>query len=85
MSGIFSARLPYKVYCNLPDCNKLINLVFKINIDGNQIIACSPDHARLGEERWNEKLRLNIKPGQTIIEKPDLVGDNLQELDEGGE
>ena len=84
---IFSVKLPYRVRCNLPDCQKPVNLVFKKSIEGNMNTFCSPYHANLGEERWEEKKKLNIQPGRPL--PPDIteeyVGGNTEDLMEGGE
>ena len=83
MSGIFSVRLPYKIRCQLPECGKPVHLAFKMEMDGMMNTFCSPDHANVGLGRWEEKKRLNLKPGEIpLIQKDELVGDNLQELDE---
>jgi hypothetical protein len=85
MKPIFGVKLPYKIRCNLPDCRKPVNQVFRITIDSNPLTFCSSNHARVGEERWEEKKKLNIRMDVPVKEeKPDMVGDNLQEL-EGGE
>lgn len=84
MSAIFSLKLPYKIRCNLPDCGKPVHLVFKMQLDGMMNAFCSPAHANLGENRWEEKKRLNIKPGQPITATEEMVGDNIQQIEEEG-
>ena len=79
---IFSVRLPYKVRCELGGCGKPVQLVFKVQIDNMMNTFCSPAHANLGEQRWEEKKKLNVVPGMPIIETEQMTGDNLQELEE---
>ena len=44
---------------------------------------CSPNHAKVGESRWEEKQRLNIRMGLPVTEdQADMVADNIQELEE---
>ena len=85
MSGaIFSLRLPYKVRCNLPDCGKPVHLVFKMQMDGMTNTFCSPSHANVGMSRWEQKKKLDLKPGQTLplIEEDKPVADNMENIQE---
>lgn len=78
---IFTVKLPYKVRCNLPECGKPVNVVFKQNMEGMMNTFCSPHHARIGEERWNEKkdVRIGVPPQKTNEE---YVADNIQDIEE---
>lgn len=80
-SPIFTVNLPYKVRCNLPDCGKPSNKVFKQNLDDTMVTCCSPYHSRLAEERWNEKKDKNIKPGVPLPPSEMIAeGDNIEQL-----
>lgn len=83
----FSVKLPYKQRCVIPECQRAVDRVYRVNQDGHPLNFCSNDHARLGITRWEEKKKLGIKPGQPQP-APDLSneseGDNLMELDERG-
>jgi len=72
--------LPYRVRCNLPDCGKPSNHVFKKEMGGMMNTFCSPAHASLGEERWDEKkdIRLGVQPEP----EEQMVGDNIEEVNE---
>lgn len=80
MNPIFNVTLPYKRRCELPDCRKPSNQVFKINVEGNSISTCSPAHARTAESRWEEKKRLNVRLGVPVETNDDQVGDNIDEV-----
>lgn len=89
----FSLKLPYKVQCQLPDCRGVnappvvTNRPHRVNLDGYSISFCSNDHARVGIERWQEKVKLGIKPGSPLPkdEEGEYMADNLNEIEEGGE
>lgn len=57
----YSTKLPYKIRCNLPECEKPVNLVFTKVLDGVACRFCSPGHATTGEDRWEEKKEKNIR------------------------
>ncbi len=85
MSVIYAVNLPYRVKCNLPGCHsgniggaKITNHPYKIEVDGRMLTFCSPQHARLGEERWFEKkdVRLGVPPRQ----EEQMVSDNIEEV-----
>jgi len=59
----FSNKLPFKVRCNLPECGKPTNLTFTKILDNVPCRFCSPNHAAIGEDRWNEKKEKNIRMG----------------------
>ena len=84
MSAIFSLKLPYKVRCELGGCGKPVQLVFKMQMDGMTNTFCSPNHANLGLSRWEEKTKLNLKPGQTLplVEEDKPEGDNMENIQE---
>lgn len=84
MSVVYSINLPYKTRCQLPDCRKPVNLVFRINVDGNPLNFCSTSHANTGESRWNEKIEKNIRMDIPPQEETQMEGDNIAELEEGG-
>lgn len=85
----FSIKLPYKVPCGLPDCRGInappvvTNRPHRVNLDGHQISFCSNQHARVGVERWQEKVKMGIKPGQPLPQEEDLqmIGDNMEEIE----
>jgi hypothetical protein len=79
----FSIRMPYKVRCNLPDCGKAVNQVYKVGLDGYSINFCSNDHARTGITRWQDKIARGIKPGQKVapVNDDEMTGDNLNEIE----
>jgi hypothetical protein len=87
----FSIRLPYKVQCQLPDCRGtnnppvVTNRPHRVNLDGYNISFCSNQHARVGVERWQEKVKMGIKPGQPLPKEEDTImtGDNLGEIENG--
>lgn len=84
----FGITLPFKTRCNLPDCQVATNRVYRVNIDGYVINFHSNDHARLGIERWQEKKKMGLKPGQPIRKEDpanEMVGDNMQDLEDGDE
>lgn len=78
---IYDVKLPYKVRCNVPECGKPINHVFRQELDGIMCNFCSPNHAHLGKDRWEEKKRLDIRLGVTPQEEQTYVGDNLVEVE----
>lgn len=78
MSAISNIALPYKVRCDLPDCRKPSQQVYRIIVDDFRVTCCSPQHARLGESRWEEKKRLDVRMGVPPKEPVDeQVGDNI--------
>jgi hypothetical protein len=84
-SPVFSVNLPYKTRCQLPECRKPVNLVFRKTIEGNPLTFCSTAHANLGEERWLEKLEKNVRMDVPVKEDENqMTGDNIADL-EGGE
>ena len=84
MSVNFSIKLPYKMRCNLPDCRKPVQLIFRKTIDGNPLNFCSTNHANVGEERWHEKIEKNVRMDVPPKEEQQMEGDNLLDI-EGGE
>lgn len=83
---IFAVTLPYKTRCDIPSCRKAVNQIFRTNIEGFSSKFCSPNHANVGEQRWEEKKKLGVRMGvPTSKESEEFVGDNIQELSEGGE
>jgi hypothetical protein len=83
----FGITLPYKQRCNLPDCTKATQRVYRVNVDDHGLSFCSNDHARVGLSRWEEKVKMGIRPGQkqsidTHVDEQ--VGDNLIDV-EGGD
>lgn len=50
--------------CQLPDCNQSTERVYRVNLDGYGLSFHSNDHARVGIDRWMEKKKMGIKPGQ---------------------
>ncbi len=80
MSLIQSLKLPYRVRCELPDCRKIIQHVHRITIEGNRVTTCSPDHAMLAEERWNEKKNLNIRIGVPPEPEEEMDSGNTDEF-----
>lgn len=78
----FTAKLPYRIRCNLPDCGKAVNLTFTKVLDNIPCRFCSPDHAKLGEARWVEKkeknIRLGVEPNHES--QDEYVGDNTEEF-----
>lgn len=86
MSATWAMKLPYRVRCELPDCQKPTNFIFKTEIDGNQVKFCSPYHARMGQDRWEEKKKLNIRLGVAPKNsESEFIGDNTDELIGGGD
>ena len=80
-SVIFTVNLPYKVRCNIPDCGKPSNKVFKLNLDETMVTTCSPYHARLAEQRWQEKKDKNIRPNTPLPPEEMIAeGGNTEEL-----
>lgn len=76
-------KLPTKERCNLPDCQKATNVIRRIQVDNYNLNFCSPDHARVGIARWQEKKAKGITPTHpTPIEQTDMVGDNINEIEE---
>lgn len=73
----------------LPDCRGennppvVTNRPHRVNLDGHNISFCSNEHARVGVERWQEKVKLGIKPGQPLPkeELPEMTDDNLEEIE----
>lgn len=82
----FGIKLPFRQQCNLPECQKPTNYVYRVNIDQHRLSFCSNDHARTGLSRWEEKKKLGIKPGmpRQKEEIPEVSGDNIQEVEEKG-
>lgn len=83
----FSITLPYQQRCDLPDCQKATKRVYRIQQDGYGLSFCSNDHARVGLTNWNENKKRGIRPGtpaKTTIDDTDMLGDNLQEVEEKG-
>ena len=78
---IFDLTLPYKVRCNIPECGKPVNHVFRTQLDGMMINFCTPQHAHLGEQRWMEKKEKGIEPGKPLPkEEIDVVSGNTEDL-----
>ncbi len=84
MLPVFSVKLPYRIRCQIPECRKPTQLAFRKTIDGNQLTFCSTNHANLGEERWDEKKRLNVRMDVPVKHEEPMTGDNLLDLEEGG-
>ena len=82
---IWSQNLPYKMACQLPDCHKPVNRLYQTNIEGITAKFCSPQHAEVGIARWEEKKKLNIKPGATSTNEDlnPMVSDNILDIEEG--
>lgn len=61
--------------------------MYRVIEDNHPLSFCSTDHARVGVGRWEEKKKLGVRPGQPQPAKdtPEMIGDNMQELEEGGE
>lgn len=81
----FGITLPFRQPCQLPDCQKPTNRVYRVNVDDYNLSFCSNDHARLGLTRWEEKKKLGIKPGspKPIEAGEEMMGSNLEALEEG--
>ena len=78
MPVIFDSVLPYKTRCQLPDCGRPINHVFRTDLQG-MTHFCSGEHAREGVRRWEEKIKLGVRMGvpapKDIAEE--YVGDSI--------
>ena len=84
----FLTKLPnnMKMRCQLPDCQRAVNQIYRVDHDNYRLNFCSNDHARTGIARWDEKRKLNIKPGVPQRKddiKTEMVSDNTDTL--GGE
>lgn len=79
----FGITLPFKQRCQLPDCAVATNRVYRVTMGEYNLTFHSNDHARLGIQRWMEKEKLGIKPGQPIKQEDpndQYTGDNLDQI-----
>lgn len=66
-------NLQSKKRCEI--CHRAVDTGYKIEIDGYNIFICSGLHAEIARQRWQEKKKLGIKPGQPIPPKTNPIED----------